>query len=41
MKMLSVAAMLIACGEGSQLSAESHNHHDIDAKEYKLSQSFA
>ena len=39
--MLSVAAMLIACGEGAQLGAESHNHHDIDAKEFKLSQSIA
>ena len=41
MKMLKVAAMLIACGEGTQLNAESHKHQDIDEKEVKLSQSIA
>ena len=39
--MLKVAAMLIACGQGAQLNAENHRHHDIDEREVKLSQSIA
>ena len=41
MKMVSVAAMLLACTQGTQLESQLLKSFDADTKEQKLSQSFA